>query len=103
MISATVYPTGGYGAYSYSFVSEPLNWDNAGEACANTFNGHLAWIVDADENAYIGSFGFVGWIGGKEDASNFWSSGDTSTYKAWNEGEPSSEVENCVQMVEGSV
>lgn len=73
------------------------NW-SAAEAEAKSLGGHLATINDAAENAWIfstfASFGsvnrilLIGLNDAEIEGTFAWASGETSTYRNWNAGEP---------------
>jgi hypothetical protein len=89
-------------AQAYLVCAAPKKWDDARKTCKDR-GADLVVINDAEENAMLASLDLASmWIGltdAKTEGKFEWVSG-SSTYTAWNTGEPndSGGKEDCVQL-----
>ena len=94
---------------TYLFCDTRAAWTTARDACA-AVGYTLVTIDSATENTWVGTTAFGisdsdWWIGLNDIAvenTHVWVSGSTSTYRAWQTGEPSGRGEDCAAIVNGS-
>ncbi len=94
---------------TYLFCDTRAAWTTARDACA-AVGYTLVTIESAAENTWVGTTAFGisdsdWWIGLNDVAvenTHVWVSGSTSTYRAWQTGEPSGRGEDCAAIVNGS-
>jgi hypothetical protein len=89
--------------HSYQRFDTTTNWTSAKSACA-TLGGHLATITSQAENDWIQLNIAVGllrvWLGGTQEGSWKWITGESFAYTNWGPGEPGEpQSSNCLDMM----
>ena len=91
-----------YGGHSYYRSTGVAYWTTARTNCSN-MGGHLVTITSSGEQSFIFGLWPSGWIGLTDEVTEGtwrWVTGETYSYKNWNNGEPNnSGNEDYVQFV----